>query len=179
MVEIPTVRDALTRFKLTLSPAADLLEAVELLVARRSHGAPVVDEDGRLIGVLTEKDCLRVLSGLPLRELAGGAVRDHMSTVRAAVTIEMDLFRAAQVFLEGNFPILPVLDQGRLVGRISRLDLLKLVQELDRSLEREHQRMEDKTDERERPNSIERLQRLAGSYDVGALSQVLHNRPRR
>lgn len=178
MAKIPTARDARRRFKLTLSPQTDLRRAVAKIVARRSLGAPVIDDHGKVLGVLTEKDCLRLVANRTLRELEGERVVDHMSTLKGTLDADMDLFAMANVFLTGNFPVLPVLESGKLNGRIGRWDLLRQIQALSKRVEQERRREEAEIATRERPGSIEHMQRLAATHRPDQLAEVMRNRPR-
>ena len=58
-----TAADIMTRSVVTLSPDMDIYGAVQLLLKKEISGAPVVSPEGRLVGVLSEKDCLKVLAG--------------------------------------------------------------------------------------------------------------------
>ncbi len=178
MIHIPTARDALSRYRIVLRPDEDLLAAIDVLVRKRAQGAPVLNEEGELVGILTEKDCLRLLSNSAYGELAGGRVSDYMSSVKVTLTADMDLFRVAAAFLQTNFPILPVLERGKLIGRISRLDLLRQVKELERSIERDRAQEDKRRQEQDKPPSIDQLQHLAGSHTPAQLAELLKNRKR-
>ncbi|HXV62471.1 MAG TPA: CBS domain-containing protein [Vicinamibacteria bacterium] len=175
-VRIPTARDAVSRYMIVLRPDQDLLGAIDTLVRKRAQGAPVLNEEGDLVGILTEKDCLRLLSNSAYGELAGGNVGDYMSSVKVTLTVDMDLFSVAEAFLATNFPVLPVLEQGKLVGRISRLDLLWQIKALERDIARERAREERERKERDNPSSIDRMQRFAGSHSPEQLAELLRNR---
>lgn len=177
MARIPNASDALTRFKLTLRPEGDLIEAIESIVRKRSLGAPVIDDEGMVVGVLTEKDCLRIVARRAYRELTGERVVDHMSTLKGVLEPEMDLFAMARTFLDGNFPVLPVLREGRLVGRVGRWGLLRQIKRLQRTLELERRRQSREVQSRQNPSSIESLQRLAASHTREELRSALDNRP--
>jgi len=69
---------------------------------------PVVDDFGVVVGVLTEKDCLRTVSQWAYEGVSGGTVGDHMSDLEVRVHPDMDLLNAARAFLECNFSCLPV-----------------------------------------------------------------------
>lgn len=178
MARIPTAADAETRFKMTLASDSSLLEAVDRIIEKGALGAPVIDASDRVVGVLTEKDCLRLAATHTRRSLEQERVGDHMSTLKGVVKREMDLFSVVEVFLAGNFPVLPILENAKLCGRISRFDLLKQIQELDRELQREKGRQAQDIDTRERPTSIEKMQRLAASHSPEQLAAVMRNRPR-
>jgi predicted transcriptional regulator len=171
MIALPTARNAMTDWRLVLHPETDLLQAIRDLVARRAAGAPVVREDGSLAGVLTEKDCLRVLSNRAYGEFHGGTVREVMSTIKAEVTPEMDIFAVAHVFLGGNFPVLPVTENGKLVGRVSRQDMLR---EMQRFI-REQRRAKSEAAAPQR-SGIAEMQRLAADATPAQLAQMMRDR---
>ncbi len=173
MARIRTARDLMSRWKLVLSADDDLIPAIEALVKKRCTGAPVVDEAGELVGLLTEKDCLRLLSGSVASALAQSKVRDYMSIIRVTLDVDQDIFAMTHVFLETNFPVLPVLEHGVLVGRISRFNLLAQVERLLGKTELERARVLKPP-----PNSssIEGMQRLAADATPQALGDMLRDR---
>ena len=172
MIALPTARNAMTDWRLILHPETDLLQAVRDLVSRRAAGAPVVQEDGTLVGVLTEKDCLRVLANRADGEQPAAAVREVMSTVKAEVTPDMDLLAVAQVFLDSNFPVLPVTEKGRLVGRLSRQDMLR---EMQRFI-REQRRAKIDAATTSTRTAIAEMQRLAADATPAPLADLQRNR---
>jgi CBS domain-containing protein len=74
-----TAADIMTRSVVTLSQEGCIYQAIEVLLKHKLLGALVVDETGRLVGILSEKDCLRVLVGGALAGLPDGLVRDYMT----------------------------------------------------------------------------------------------------
>ncbi|RVT82190.1 CBS domain-containing protein [Rhodobacteraceae bacterium CCMM004] len=118
------VRDHMARNLVTLSPEMPLLDAMKTLLDRRISGAPVVEAGGRLVGVLSKKDCLRAALHASYHRDWGGVVADRMS--RDVETLEPDLaiVSAAERFIDSNYRRFPVVDAGRLVGQISRADVL-------------------------------------------------------
>ncbi len=176
MVNIPTARDAMSAYLIVLRPDEDIFEAIDVLVDKRVSGAPVLDDKGELVGILTEKDCLRILSNSAYGELAGGTVGDYMSPVKVTLSTEMGIFGVVDAFLQTNFPILPVLHHGKLVGRVSRLDLLQQIRSFERRVEQERAQEERERYELEHPSSIERMQRIASSHTPKQLAEVMKNR---
>jgi len=113
--EIPLVRDWISDPWQTIGPDEEMAKAVEMLSRERFAAVPVVDDEKKVIGLLSEKDCLRAISRWIYEGVAGGAVRDYMSPVRTRITPEMDLLAVAGKFLETNFSCLPVQDGEELV----------------------------------------------------------------
>jgi CBS domain-containing protein len=124
MSQIPIVREFMVTHLVTLRPDMPIREAIDILLKHRISGAPVVDAGGRLLGMLSEKDCLRVFANAAFYHADPGDVEDYMSRDIHTIEPEADLFRAADLFLKHSFRRLPVLENGRLVGQISRRDVL-------------------------------------------------------
>ena len=119
------VRDYMTRDVITLSPDAEILQALLMLAEHDIAGAPVLDTTGRLAGILTEKDCIRSALEATYHSAYGGQVRDYMSTSVASVSPDDGLVQAAERFLELPYHRYPVIEEGVLVGIISRRDVIK------------------------------------------------------
>jgi CBS domain-containing protein len=164
-VALPTARDCMSSRVLTFSPEQELFEAIAQLLKHHFAAAPVIDEEGRLTGMLTEKDCLRVLSNFTYeQDFEGGTVtvKDYQSPIRITCDPDMDVFRVTERFLACNFPLLPVVEDDRLVGVISRRDTLRGVEKLRESISRTKQQFESSAGHQiDRPRSIESLQRAA------------------
>ena len=161
-VKIPTAREWMTRDTMTLRPEAELLQAIRQMASKAISAALVVDEKGTLVGILTEKDCLRVLTLSTYHDAKAGKVSEFMSPVPECVEPEMDLFRISGLFLETNFAVLPVLEGDRLLGQISRQQMLRAIDTTARAAEAESQdklKMEERAEESlERPRSIQEMQ---------------------
>jgi len=119
-----------------LSPEAPIPAAIQTLMRRGYSGAPVVDDDGRLVGVLSEYDCIRILAESVYEGWQAGSVADHMTRDVEAVSPQEDVFTIANRFAEGGYRRLFVVDEGKLVGIISRRDLLKALDALRAESER-------------------------------------------
>lgn len=127
MAGLPVVRDYMDKVVPTLSPDTDILEAVDFLLEKHVTGAPVVDPAGAVIGILTEKDCLRLLSTGMEADVPRGTVRDFMTKEVASVSPDMNVYYLAGHFLKANYRRLPVIDKGKLVGAITRFDILRVI----------------------------------------------------
>jgi CBS domain-containing protein len=130
--EVPTARDVMTRTLITLSPETPLFEAISKLLDNDISGAPVVDESGRLLGLFSEFDCLRELASGEFYEHGNYAVRrvsDLMTGFQHTVPPDLDLYGIAHEFMKHRVRRLPVIEDGRLIGQISRRDMLRLVRD--------------------------------------------------
>ena len=120
-----TATDIMARSEATLDPESDIYDALKRLLKSRQTGAPVVDRDGTLLGMLTERDCLKVLVGGALDGLPAGKVSDYMTAPAESITPTTSLFDIAHIFLTRSYRKLPVVDpDGRVIGQVSRRDML-------------------------------------------------------
>ena len=127
MARLPVVRDHMDRHAATLRPESDILDAIGFLLEKRVTGAPVVDKSGRLVGILTEKDCLRLVAAGVEGNLPRGSVANFMTANPETIPPEMDVYFAAGLFLKRNFRRFPVVEGGKLVGAITRFDILRVI----------------------------------------------------
>lgn len=119
------VKDHMTKNPVTLAPQMTIQEAVYLLIKRDISGAPVLDDHGRLVGVLTERDCMRVIMQADYYGEPGGLVKEFMSGNPQSVGPEQSILTLADMFINGRFHRYPVVDNGRLIGIISRRDVIR------------------------------------------------------
>ena len=120
-------KDIMVKKPLVFSPERRLLDAVRVLIDQRIPGAPVVDEQGNLLGVLTERAFLRSVIVAGYHGEAGGRVVDHMNENVATVGAETSLFDVAMLFNHTGYRWFPVLDENRLVGVIARREVLRAI----------------------------------------------------
>ena len=119
------VADYMKKDFLTLDPDMEILRAAKLLVKLDISGAPVLDKHGRLVGMLTERDCMQVaLQGYYHGE-PGGVVKNHMSKNPEYVSPDKSILTVAEMFINGRFQRYPVVDNGRVVGVIARWDVMR------------------------------------------------------
>ena len=107
-----------------------MLDAIHELVLHGIAGAPVVDDHGNIIGMLSELDCLKVALTAGYHGEMGGPVSEFMSADAVTVDAEMSIIDLAQQFLDSGFRRYPVVVDNRLVGQISRHDVLRALGEL-------------------------------------------------
>ncbi|MCK9260390.1 MAG: CBS domain-containing protein [Azoarcus sp.] len=124
------VKDYMIGDHLALNPEDEVLHAIHTLIEHGLSGAPVADDNGHLIGFLSEKDCLKVALNASYFEQQAGLIRDYMSRNVVSVTGDSSLIDAIEIFLGQTCRCLPVVEGQRLIGQISRRDILKALEKL-------------------------------------------------
>jgi CBS domain-containing protein len=124
------VRDYMAGSLVSFKPETDVLDAIHELVRHRIAGAPVVNDQGELVGMLSELDCLRVSLNAGYYGDWGGPVADYMTPEVETVDADMNIVDLAQKFIDCGFRRFPVLRNNRLVGQISRRDVLRALTSL-------------------------------------------------
>ena len=117
----PLARDAMQCGLLTVRRQTPLHEAANILATRRITGLPVVDEALQLLGIITEKDVLRAIFA---PESMGQTVADLMTEDVTCFEQTDSMFDVCSCLTNNDFRRVPILDQGRLVGLISRADII-------------------------------------------------------
>ena len=145
-----TVRDYMDAEPLTVTPDATVEEVARILGENELHGVTVVDADGRVVGVVTENDLvigddegdlhiphyIELFGGLVflepfrrfeqrLKKAVAATAEQMMSADPRTVGPDDDVHDAAHVIVETGHNRIPVVDGGRLVGVISRADVVR------------------------------------------------------
>lgn len=120
-----TISDIMATDLVTFQPGQNIHEAIHILLERCISGAPVVDGAGKLIGILSRKDCLRIAFSTRYHDGWGGLVQDYMVSEVKTLDAGLDITSAVQLFLDAPFRRFPVMRQGQLVGLVTRHDILK------------------------------------------------------
>ena len=123
-------RDYMARNLVVLAPEMDVLHAIGIFVEKQISGAPVLDRFGTLVGMLSEKDCLRIALTAGYYGEWGGRVEEFMHAPVATIDADMPIVEVAQLFAEREYRRYPVTEDARLVGQISRSDVLRALQEI-------------------------------------------------
>jgi len=113
----------------TITPDTEIMRAVYLLVKHDISGMPVVDEEGELVGILTERDCIATAINAGYFDEAGGPVRDFMSSPVETAEADDSLMNVADRLSKSIYRRFPVIEDGRLVGLISRRDVLEALKQ--------------------------------------------------
>lgn len=131
MLKKITVKDYMAANLVTFSPDMDILDAINELVCNKISGASVVDKHGNLVGILSERDCMKVALNASYHGEMGGKVEEFMSRDVKTVQADMSIVELAQLFYTARLRRYVVFDEeNRLVGQISRRDVLRALQAL-------------------------------------------------
>jgi CBS domain-containing protein len=121
-----TVKDYMTTNPVVFKPDKDVFESIRKLLDYRTTGAPVVDEAGKVVGAFSELDCLRLVAASNYYEDMGGKISEFMTTDVTTVSDDASIVEVADLFANSSLRHFPVMDEdGKLVGVISRVDVLK------------------------------------------------------
>lgn len=126
------VRDYMTRTLITFSPEQGIEEVIESLINNKISGAPVVNENNELVGMISEGDCVRHISESRYYNMPMENVKIENRMIKDVETIdgEMNIFDAASKFLNEKRRRFPIVENGKLVGQISQKDILKATLQL-------------------------------------------------
>jgi len=141
-------KDIMKKDLVTVLPDTHVTEAAKMLLEKHINGLPVVDENGRLVGILCQSDLvaqqmrmpmpsvINLLDGLipigspaslekEVRKIAANKVSEAMSTNPVSVNPETSLEEIATLMVSKNFHTLPVLEHEKLVGIVGMEDVLR------------------------------------------------------
>jgi CBS-domain-containing membrane protein len=145
-----TARDIMSTDVITVTPETEIAQAARLLLDNKINGLPVVDEQGRLVGIVCQSDLIvqqkrvRVpslftfLDGYitltstrdferEVEKIAATQVSQAMTPDPASVSPETAIEDVATLMVEKNYHTLPVVAEGRLVGVVGKEDMLRTI----------------------------------------------------
>jgi len=143
-----TAQDIMSTEIITISPEADISEAVKILLDKGVNGLPVVDSTGQLVGILCQSDLVRMQKSLPIpslftlldgfvpmsssalleaevRRIAASKVSDAMSAKVVTIGPDMTIDEIAALMVDKKFHTLPVTNKGQLLGVVGKKDVIK------------------------------------------------------
>jgi len=127
MIISRTVKDFMATNVITFLPEMEIMEAVRIMVEQGISGAPVVDKDSNIVGMLTEKDCIQIVLNAGYYDDWGGRVDEFMNPVVVTIDANTDIVELAKKFIAGPYRRFPVVHNGQLAGQISRHDILRAI----------------------------------------------------
>ena len=168
-----TARDVMTRDYLAVRPSLPLLDAVGRLKQHTEDTAFVLDEHDRFLGLLTEKESLRTLAARAYDAFVADTVADALCPAPALLSPSTDAYAITQAFLRCTCGMLPVIAQGRIVGGVTQVAMLRLFLDVFRRRASAQQGIEQAAgDMKGRPASIEQMQRTAARLDRDQLASL-------
>lgn len=120
-----TIGDYMTKNIMTVRPNADVLVAITQLLDHKVTCAPVKDEDGKLVGMFSERDCMEVVLNTSYNQGMSGKVEDYMCRDIVSVDADASIVDLAEKFQDSSVRTYPVFNQDKLVGIVSRTDVLR------------------------------------------------------
>lgn len=126
------VSDFMTKDLITFRPDQSVEEVIQTLIRYKISGGPVVNSNNELVGIISEGDCLKQISesryyNMPMEQ---HTVENRMIKNVDTIDGNMNVFDAANVFLESRHRRFPIVENGKLVGQISQKDILKAALQL-------------------------------------------------
>ncbi|RXG24488.1 CBS domain-containing protein [Leeuwenhoekiella aequorea] len=127
-----TVADYMTRKLITFTPDQSIMEVMEKLIKNRISGAPVINENNELLGVISEGDCIKHISDSRYHNLPmlNATVGQNMAIDVETIDANMNVFDAARFFIERKHRRFPIVEDGKLIGQISQMDVIKAALQL-------------------------------------------------
>ena len=142
------VKDIMTTELITVSPETEIVYATKLLLENRINGVPVIDETGKLVGILCQSDLIAQQKELPVpsfftflnglitltsmkqfekqvKKIAATTVAQAMTPNPVTVRPDTNIETVAALMVDNNFHTIPVVDEGELVGIVGKEDILK------------------------------------------------------
>ena len=119
------VKEYMTSRLVTFREDTNVVDAMDAMLKHKISGAPVMDADGMLVGILSEVDLMQVIVQDSYYDEGVGIVADYMRTNVDTVDPDMDIYTLAEKFIKEHRRRYPVLNNGKLVGQISRRDVLR------------------------------------------------------
>jgi predicted transcriptional regulator len=127
------VSDYMSTKLITFKPEQSVLEVMNTLITNKISGGPVVNDQNELLGIISEGDCMKQISesryyNMPMEDMI---VEKHMAREVETIDGNMNVFDAANKFVNSKRRRFPIIEQGKLVGQISQKDVLKAALKLN------------------------------------------------
>ncbi len=111
----------------TVRPDQSINEVINIMIEKRISGAPVLDENRKLVGIISERDCLRIIVDQAYHNLPHSEpkVADYMTRDVKTMSPDNNVVEAATEFLNSPIRRMPVVENGVQIGQVSRIDILR------------------------------------------------------
>ncbi|MFK7770788.1 MAG: CBS domain-containing protein [Saprospiraceae bacterium] len=130
----PLVTEYMVSKLITFSPDDNITDVIDSLLENSITGAPVISSQNQVVGLIDDKDCLKVLveSAYHNIPITRNKVAYYMSSDMKSISNKDTIVDAANIFLRTYYKRLQVKDEnGKLVGQISRRDILRAIKDLN------------------------------------------------
>ena len=130
------VKDYMIIDLITFKSDDSLIEVIRILAENNISGGPVVSETGKLIGMITEADLMKYISESSYfdQPVSHISIKKYMSNEVDVMDANQTIFDAATKFYKLRRKRLPIINNGKLVGQITRKEILKAILKLDPTL---------------------------------------------
>ena len=131
-MEFETISKYMAKKVITFSPDQAIASAIDTMLEERISGGPVLNEKGELVGILSEKDCLKIILDRAYHNHPNqkNTVKEYMTTGIITVDINSNVVEIADKFLSCSYRRFPVLENGKLKGQVSRRDIMRATRDL-------------------------------------------------
>lgn len=117
-------QDIMTTDLITIKESTHAKDAIKIILEKRISGLPVVKNDMSLVGIISEKDFLQLAF---YDNIEDAKVSDFMTKDVVAVKKDTSLLEICELFMQNNYKLIPIVTGNKLVGIISRKDMLKYI----------------------------------------------------
>jgi CBS domain-containing protein len=131
-IGISTVACVMSTHVISVAPNSLIEDAIDVMIEHSISGLPVIDDHGRLVGMISEYDVLQLLLESPSEVGMVAPVVNFMTCDIVSIPLDTPLDLVAHMMQTSGVRRLPVVDEGRVVGIVSRRDLIRVVRELRR-----------------------------------------------
>lgn len=123
-IKEPTVADFMNSNFIKLSPETTISNAIEILMSERLIASLVINDDNKVVGILSEKDCLKLVLHHSFDPRPAGLVSDYMHEINLSIPSSTAALVATQILIDQKTRRIPVVDEDKLVGQITRRGLI-------------------------------------------------------
>lgn len=116
----------------TFKPDQPIQEVIATIITKKIAGAPVLDDKQCLVGMISEKDCLRIIVEQAYYNMPGETrkVSDYMTRKVQTLSPQTTVLEAAIEFLNSPIRRFPVVENDKLIGQVSRRHILRAAQSM-------------------------------------------------
>ena len=117
---------------ITFKPDQPIQDVISIIINKKIAGAPVLDDQHHLVGMISEKDCLRLIVDQAYHNMPAETrkVSDYMTAKVQTLSPKTNIVEAAIEFLNSPIRRFPIVENGMLIGQVSRRHILKAAQNI-------------------------------------------------